>query len=460
MRLGAMKVTRHCHSEERSDEEPNNRSFGRSLPSSEAKGPQDDRIARGVGSKLIMVLVASFLARLALIIGLKTYMHPRLFEYERIINNILSGSGFVTEHIGGAVYKSLNNPLYSYLCAFIYAVTNHSYMAVMVAQSLVSVLLGIVIFNIGKMLFDEKVGLWSAAVVVFHPGLLYYDIYTLIPMSIDTFLIALTVLLFLRFKEAPSAISIFAVGTCVGLGMLSRSMIGAILPLAALYILIFLRGFKFGRKAMMAAVLFLGAILVIMPWTVRNYIVHKKFVFIMSTSGEALWRGNNDLATGTSLAKDGRPVLELWPEDFRKKVYSLDELGQKEFFEKEAKAFIKANPARTLKLYLKKFYYFWWFSPQSGSQYHGSQLAIYKLFYIGLLGLAATGFVSTIVCGNVRARDGAWLLFFIVLAIGLFQSVFYVEGRHRWLVEPLMAVMAVAGAFNMISFAGRKAKDA
>jgi len=209
------------------------------------------------------VIGSSFLARVCLIVGLKTYAHPRLFEYEAIIGNILAGNGFVTRHIGDAVYKSLNNPLYSYLCAFIYAITGHSYFAVMVVQSLVSVALGFVIYAIGTKLFGERVGLWSAIVTVFHPGLFYYDIYTLIPMSIDTFLIASTVLLFLRFMEDPGVLRIFWVGACIGVGVLSRSMIGAIAPLAALYILLFLGKTALRRKLGMIAVLVAGVALLI-----------------------------------------------------------------------------------------------------------------------------------------------------------------------------------------------------
>src|SRR3989338_9631765 len=138
------------------------------------------QIYMSIKRKLIIVLAIAFLARLALILILKTYSHPKVWEYEEIINNLISGRGFLYYHFGGVPYRSFNNPLYSFLSWGIYYITNHSYLAVLLVQSLFSVIVVYLIFSIGKILFDDKVGLFSAIFVAFHPGLLYYDVFDLL----------------------------------------------------------------------------------------------------------------------------------------------------------------------------------------------------------------------------------------------------------------------------------------
>ncbi len=96
-------------------------------------------------------------------------------------------------------------------------------------------------------------------------------------------------------------------------------------------------------------------------------------------------------ATGTSYDKHKNKILDLWPEDSKEKVHSLTEMQQKKFFEDKALHFIRANPVEAATLYLKKVYYFWWFSPQSGIIYPNSYLGVYKYFYTFLVSFFIVG---------------------------------------------------------------------
>lgn len=395
--------------------------------------------------KLIIILAAAFLVRIALIIAFKTYAHPVKWEFEEIINNILAGKGFLYGNFLGAPCRSLTTPLYTYLCAGIYLLTSHSYLAVLLLQALFSLALAAVIFNIAKALFDEDVAFIAAMLVAFHPGYVYYDVFNLVPLSIDSFFITVVTYLFLRFKDRPTASRALLIGGIIGLGALSRGMIGSLLPFLALFLFLFVKSAGFRAKLKLAAFMALAAFIVISPWIIRNYIVQKEFVFIVSTTGENFWRGNNELATGASLTKDGRSILSLWPAAFQEKVRSLDELGQKKFFESEAAGFIKRNPARFIGLYLTKIRYFWWFSDQSGYLYPRSYLVIYKWLYSVMLPFSVAGLLLAVFSGNNATREGALLIVFVLAAVCCMQSFFYVEGRHRWLVEPLVIIFFSSG---------------
>ncbi len=387
-----------------------------------------------IEKRLAIVLTVAFAIRMITIIAFRTYAHPVAWEYEKIVNNLLSGEGFVY-YLFNTAYRSFNAPLYSFLCAGIYLLTNHSYFAVLAVQSLFSMFLALVIFAIAKKMFNENVALISASLVSFHPGFMYYDVFNLIPLSIDAFFIATVTLLFIKFKERPTPLKILIIGGLIGIATLTRGITVMLLPFLTVYLILFVKGLTAKRKFGLIIFFWVASFIIIAPWVIRNYIIHKQFVFILSTGTENFWRGNNKYAVGTSFNKEGKAMLDLWPSDFRDKIYALDEMGQKKFFEKEALAFIRNNPGRFLELYFKKIYYFWWFSPQSGIIYPKLYLAVYKYAYSVLLIFAALGLGLAL--GEEKTRSAAWLIIFVFMSICLSQSLFYTEGRHRWLVEPL-----------------------
>ena len=395
--------------------------------------------AKRIRIGLIVVLAAGFLTRLALIVAFKTYAHPVAWEYETIANNLLDGKGFSYVFLK-TTYLSFNTPLFPYLCAGVYALTNHSFLAILLVQSLFTTALALVVFKIAKLVFSEAVGLLAAALVAFHPGLMYYDVLNLLPLSIDSFFIAAIIFVLLKNKERRSVRAMSLVGGLIGLAALSRGVTAVLLLPVIIYLGLFARFLDFKHRLKIVTCVACTTFIVLAPWLIRNYSVHKRFVFIASTSGENFWRGNNLLATGTSYGEHKIPIIDLWPEDFRARVYSLTEIEQKDFFESEAWNFIRANPLQATKLYAKKVYYFWWFSPQSGVVYPQKYLGMYKLFYMPLLSFFIIGVVFAVVSAKKAVRESSLILLSVPVTIWLSQSLFYVEGRHRWLIEPIMII--------------------
>ena len=397
---------------------------------------------------LIVLLGIVLVVKIFLIITMKTYIHPVTWEYENVVNNMLSGRGFVLDSYCGTSYKTMQ-PLYAFLCAGVYALTNHSYFAILLVQSVLSLCLIIVIFGIAKSIFGEKVAFLAALFTAFHPGFVYYDVFNLMPASMDALMIATAVWLMMRCRKKPTLLGMSLVGCVIGLGALSRGVIGALLPFFSIYFVIFTRHLL-KEKIKFIIILWVSAFIVIAPWAVRNYIVHKELILISSTSGEALYRGNNPSALGTSLTADGKSVSELWSKEVKEKIATLDEIGQKKFFEREALSFIKNNPIAFVKLYMKKVYYFWWFSFQSGKIYPKSYLMDYRILYLPLLLFTVIGAALALMFGDENVKDNTWLILFAFMAICFTQSLFYVEGRHRWLIEPLMMIFFSFGIIKSI----------
>ncbi|HKP38142.1 MAG TPA: hypothetical protein VJT71_14890 [Pyrinomonadaceae bacterium] len=127
----------------------------------------------------------------------------------------------------------------------------------------------------------------------------------------------------------------------------------------------------------------------------------------------------------------------------------MTEMEQQAFFRDEALRFIRERPADALKLYLLKIYYFWWFSPSSGIPYYHTYVIVYRIFYVVALVFSLAGIVQAMRSPRPRTRESSLILLSVVLAICLGQSAFYVEGRHRWLIEPITLIFFSFATFEL-----------
>jgi len=108
--------------------------------------------------------------------------------------------------------------------------------------------------------------------------------------------------------------------------------------------------------------------------------------------------------------------------------------------------------------YFKKVYYYWWFSPQSGILYPKRYLDIYKCLYSFALLLSLLGAVMAVLFRGKVMRGNALLLICVFMSICFTQSFFYVEGRHRWLIEPILFIFFSYGVMVVCEFFRKKVR--
>ena len=102
------------------------------------------------------------------------------------------------------------------------------------------------------------------------------------------------------------------------------------------------------------------AIGIITPWTIRNYIVHDRLIFIKSSFGYEFWIGNNPHATGTATG-----ISSDYPPLCGPKFDNHTEIECNQMMLYESLKWIKNNPGNFMVLSLKKVFYFWWYPPAS-----------------------------------------------------------------------------------------------
>jgi len=389
---------------------------------------------------IIVIFFIAVIIRIIVAFWFGGFTNPEPWEYEEIAVNLFQGNGFVINFIG-TDYYAYSTPLYPLICGALYQAFFHNPGLVIMFQIIISGLLSVFIYLIGLKLFGRKAGLISSALSTLHPGLIIYSALKLHALSLDAFLITLTVYCFIMLFDNFNWRWALAAGISYGLTMLTRSTI-VFYPVVILAWILKCRQAEVKRIIKPALIIMIISFLLVGAWSLRNYLIFNRFIPLTTVSAEVFWRGNNINATGTSFTDAGQALREA-DERFYEKFKSLDELRRYDLFKQEAMNFIRQEPMKFAFLTIKKIYYFWWFSPDYGKHYPLSYAVIYKIYYALILLLALSGAIFS---KNKRAI----LIVLALLAISFTQSFFYVEGRHRLAIEPLLMIFSAIGILRIL----------
>ena len=388
---------------------------------------------------LIGIIAIALLARLVASRVLDGDLLSRTWEYEEVALNLLNGRGFVGV-LNGSQYWTLVHPLYPALCAAVYSLVGHSSLAAMqVVQAAAVVPAAWFAFRLGSEWGGRVAGLLAAAGVTLHPALLLFSLRRH-ALWLDAVFFLMLLWATWRTSVPPRLTRSLTLGALFGIGLLSRATT-AVFMIAACGWLIWQWRQPLRDSLRHAALICGAAMLLASPWLIRNALVlHRPAGFISPTS-YALWIGNNPAATGGALTDDGRPMILTAP-GLLAQLKGRPELEQQEIYRAAALRFIAENPGTSAVNYFRKLRAFLFWSAQTGAMYPAPFRVAYQAFYLLLLACAAAGAIRLIRHGHARA---VVLCGCFVLSVGLVQSVFFVEGRHRWEVESALVVLAACG---------------
>lgn len=399
---------------------------------------------RGVERAMILIVAAGILLRLGL---LGWYLHghggrPETWEYESVAANLLAGRGFLLEGYGGLEGRSLIVPVFPAICALLHFLGGPGFSLYYAFQAVLAAGIIVMTYKLAAGLFGGRAGLLAAALAATDPGMIVYQSYKVDVNALSTFLILAGTLLFLKKSPVPPRTAPAAgAGILAGLGILTRPDLLCLLALPI--------GFwKGGKPAVRAGGAFLaGALLVVAPWLVRNHRIHGR-VFL-GNSAYALWRGNNPQFTGTSLSRDGLPMLETAPPGLLERVRGAGEMEREDILRGEALAYIRAEPAAFAGRALRNAAALWWFGPAMGRHQYGwvpgPLLTGYRLYHALLLAAAAAGAARLWRKGAPDSGGPLTALFCVAGALTLIHSVTFVEGRHRLLMLPFLLALSAHG---------------
>jgi 4-amino-4-deoxy-L-arabinose transferase-like glycosyltransferase len=142
---------------------------------------------------------------------------------------------------------------------------------------------------LGRRVGGEQTGIIAAAIAALYPVMIAAD-GSLMSEGLYSLLIAALLLLAFRLRDHPSARSAAALGAVTGLAALTRSEALALLLLLVAPIALT----RQARRLRLLAVAVLAAVLVIAPWTIRNWAQWGRPVLISTNDGTLLAGANCD----------------------------------------------------------------------------------------------------------------------------------------------------------------------
>jgi 4-amino-4-deoxy-L-arabinose transferase-like glycosyltransferase len=162
--------------------------------------------------------------------------------------------------------------------------------AVKVTQCLLGALLVLAVGRIGAVTFGDRAGLFAAAVTAFYPELVWFCSH----LWAETVFAVVLWWGFERLLQADTRGSVgvaAAAGVLFGVAILTRETVLYYLPVAAFWLA--WRRSGGGRRA---AILLATALLVVLPWTIRNWAIFKTFIPVSTAGAMNLWQGNTPLS--------------------------------------------------------------------------------------------------------------------------------------------------------------------
>ena len=207
-------------------------------------------------------------------------------RYLNVSLNILTGRGFA-EYITGPT--AFAPPIYPYFLAGVFKVFGYNMIHAKIVQAVISGLTCLVVFWIGCSLFGRKIGLLAALGAAVFPDLIILSGY-LYSETVYILLFCLSFLFILKgCEELHGWWNWIIGGIFFGLSILTRHAL-LMFPVGLLLLMVIFKSTRIYWKKLL---LFCGICFVmIVPWTIRNYLCFHEIIPVAAGSGGTFWIGS------------------------------------------------------------------------------------------------------------------------------------------------------------------------
>ncbi|OGC92204.1 MAG: hypothetical protein A2142_09485 [candidate division Zixibacteria bacterium RBG_16_48_11] len=389
------------------------------------------------------LFVFAFLLRVIYLLQIKSNPFFENLSLDSLFHDLWAQSIASGNWIGEGVF--FRAPFYPYFLALVYKIFGHDLLVAKLIQHLLGCFSVVLVYLLARKLFDRRVAVISGLLAATYWILIYFEGELLLDFLL-VFFGTLLILLLYRAFEKPTFWRWFSAGLVLGLFAVTRPNILIFIPLILFWLLI--QPGSNWRKAVKSWIFIgLGAGLIILPVTLRNYLIGKDFVLVASQGGINFFIGNNPYADGTSAVVPG--LGDDW--DYADAVVLAEqELGKKlkpseasNYFYKRGWDFIFNQPEKSLPLLGKKFYLFW-----NKFEVSNNQNTYFYYRYSWLLKILPTGFwlvgplaILGMIYSLRRFRKYS-PLFFYIFSYMLTVVFFFVADRFRLPVIPVLIIFA------------------
>jgi len=387
---------------------------------------------RGALGFLTVLIVAKVAALAAL--WLFFNVDPEGTVYPMLARSLVLENRFVIDPGGPACLW--RGPIYPVLLAGVWSVVGiDRYGPVVAMHAVIGVATCLVFFMLARRFVPRRAAVAAALAVALYPPSNYYAL-RFMTESLFGLILGLFVFACYRADESQRVGSWALVGVIAGVAALTRPSAVLLAPATAAWV-----GLA-QRRVHSAAVLLVGAIIVIAPWTIRNYVVSGEFVPVATGGGYSFWIGNR-------LASDGLDEDELDPArltGFRAERGLIEGPGPRlhitpamdRRFTAAALNGIAQAPWESLKLLVKRTGRLWFsaYTPERRQWNWVLALVNGTLLVGALIGLRRL----------VQQGRRVWPLVFPVVYIAIVHTLVLATVRYSVPVVPILIVLTVVAA--------------
>ncbi len=419
--------------------------------------------------------LAALTLRVGAIVALQAWENPNPIEHRDLAISILEGRGMQFTDWKYYGPSSVQSPTYPLILAGLFAVfgtdTTTAYTAALLLNAVLgaatAVLVGVLALRLGA---ARSVALVAATMFAVWPTQVYAVTHAQAIGLITLAVVALLILFDVAVRTGrrlPWA-GFSAIG-CVA--ALTEPVLLIPMALTGLLIFVWRAPLTIGRRAQFAAILFLAAMLILLPWTLRNRYVHGEWIPVKSTFWVNVWKANNDHSTGTdrqAMTDEQRQALAAIP------LHERDELARDPQFDaprqyglltREQVSMLRGKPEATRERVFRTFAMTWIREhPRQYARLCGLRLVktlwlewdnpkAFNAVYL----VARTTMLALFIIGLPLMIARRWLVGYALFVFGMALLVYTLTITAARFILPLEPVMMCAAALAIVTLVQRLA---
>jgi len=341
-------------------------------------------------------------------------------DYDTLGIMLSQGKGYINSEGEPTAYRP---PIYPLFLGVIYSTAGHNLLWVRLIQAVMGAASCVLVYLITVVIFNEMRAILSGFLCCFYPPLIVNTSQILT----ETLFIFFLLLGILCIISKSNFMNLLLSGLIFGLALLTRPFLIFFLPFLFAWI-VFNKKYK-ARKAV--AVLVAGVLIVLLPWTLRNYYKLNSFVPFANVGGLTLYNSYVVPQKGfgfNSLEGVGGEYYEI-----------TEETSQNRYLIQKTTEYIKENPLEVVKLSIKKILLFIY--PFDGYWYNISFGSKYNVFWGIILCFSVLGIAMNLNENTINKT----LIYFLFISFLIGIVIFYGSPRFRLPIEPLLICFASDG---------------
>ena len=356
-------------------------------------------------------------------------------EWAVLLNNLIKYKSFSYYTFNNQLIPSaLVPPLYSFFLYLVKVITSFEETSLLYSIIFIQIILSTfsiyLFYQINQTFFSDRLSLINSIIFSIIP----LNVYVCGQISSANLQIFFS-LLFLKFllliikKQTNSNLLIFSIVS--GLLCLIRGEF-VLIFLIIIFFIFLSKKIKLINLMKIVIVTFL----VISPYLIRNY-VHFNQIFLVKSLGYNLWKGNNEL----SLVEGYENLDRIEFANLQYQIINIEknkyyEINRDNIFLEEAVNNLEKNSSRYLKLFLKKFFSYYFIDMNS------SYPNYYNFFHIfPIILLSVLSFPGLYVLFKINKFEHKCFGLYLFSNLIIF-SIFFILPRYKLTILPIQLILA------------------